>query len=147
MGERHSRRAPRHGDERGTTTFWMLGLCLMVLFLGGISLDLWRAFGARHTTAGEADAAAIAGASGIDEAYFRATGEVRLDPDLARSLAIEHLRARADAAQLSRVDVNVDGNRISVTLEREVDLTLLRLFGGRTVTVRATGTAAPQRSP
>jgi hypothetical protein len=30
--------------ESGTITLWMLGLCLMLFLLGGISLDLWRAF-------------------------------------------------------------------------------------------------------
>ncbi|MGH9030897.1 MAG: pilus assembly protein TadG-related protein, partial [Acidimicrobiia bacterium] len=48
-------------------TVWMLGLCLMLLLLGGISLDLWRAFSERRALASAADAAAIAGASALDE--------------------------------------------------------------------------------
>ena len=49
--------------ESGTITLWMLGLCLMLFLLGGISLDLWRAFSERRSLAASADAAAVAGAS------------------------------------------------------------------------------------
>jgi len=133
--------------ERGTTTFWMLGLCLMLLFLGGISLDLWRAFGTRHTVAGEADAAAIAGASGIDEGYFRTTGEVRIDPARARETALENLRQQDDADRYTRVEVDVEDAQVVVTLSRRVDFTLLRLFGTGDFLVTVTARAAPQRSP
>ena len=66
--------------ESGTVTLWLLGLCLMLFALGGISLDLWRAFSERRALAATADAAALAGASAIDEARYRASGTV-----LARS--------------------------------------------------------------
>lgn len=138
----------RGRDERGTTTFWMLGLCLMLFFLGGISLDLWRAFGTRHTAGGEADAAAIAGASGIDEAYFRRTGEVRLDPDRAEALALENVSAQSDVDTYTRVHVEVDeaADQVIVTLSRTVDFTLLRLFGAGEFEVTVTARASPQRS-
>ena len=32
----------RTRGSRGTITLWLLGLCLMLFALGGISLDLWR---------------------------------------------------------------------------------------------------------
>src|SRR6266540_1415895 len=37
--------------ERGQVTVWMLGLAVMLLFLGGLSLDLWRAFTQRQNLA------------------------------------------------------------------------------------------------
>ena len=49
--------------EHGTITLWILGLCLMLFLLGGISLDLWRSFSERRALAATADAAALAGAS------------------------------------------------------------------------------------
>ena len=55
-------------------------LCLVLFALGGISLDLWRAFSERRALAATADAAALAGASAVDEARYRASGAV-----LARS--------------------------------------------------------------
>ena len=32
-------------DDRGFLSIWLLGLCLLLLVLGGVSLDLWRVFG------------------------------------------------------------------------------------------------------
>src|ERR1700716_167274 len=54
-----TRRPPDIGGPResGTITLWMLGLCLMLFLLGGISLDLWRAFSERRSLAATADAA------------------------------------------------------------------------------------------
>jgi hypothetical protein len=52
----------------------MLGLCLMLFLLGGISLDLWRAFSERRSLAATAGAA-VAGASALDEAAYRAPAQ------------------------------------------------------------------------
>ena len=78
--------------ESGTITLWLLGLCLMLFLLGGISLDLWRAFSERRSLAATADAAAVAGASALDEAAYRNSGAVRLVPVDAQR------RARASLA-------------------------------------------------
>ncbi len=77
-----TQRRPNIGARResGTITLWMLGLCLMLFLLGGISLDLWRAFSERRSLAATADAAAVAGASALDEAEYRNSGAVRLVP-------------------------------------------------------------------
>ncbi len=69
----------RQRDERGTVTLWVLGLCICVLFLAGLSLDLWRAVAVRRELSAMADAAATAGANGLDEPALRA-GTLRLDP-------------------------------------------------------------------
>jgi Flp pilus assembly protein TadG len=58
-------------DERGWMTLWFLGLCVMLLFVGGLSLDLWHAFSERRSLAAAADAGARAGASMIDEQACR----------------------------------------------------------------------------
>jgi len=34
--------------EHGTVTLWVLGLCIALMFLGGLSLDLWRAVAVRR---------------------------------------------------------------------------------------------------
>lgn len=134
-----------HG-ERGSLTLWMLGLCVMILFLGGISLDLWRAFGARARLAGESDAAAIAGASGIDEEYFRATGEVRLDPARAEALAWERVAGQPDARRV-RAQVGADTGRVVVHETTTVDFTLLKVFlAGEPFTVTVESSASPVRS-
>ena len=79
----------RWDDESGATTLWMLGIALLVLTLGVLSVDLWQAVAVRSELAGRVDAAVAAGASGVDDAHLRATGELRLDPDLARYRARE----------------------------------------------------------
>lgn len=138
-------------NERGSATIWILGLCAMILFLGGISLDLWRAFSERRELAAMADAAAIAGASGIDEAHWRASGEARLDPAAAQALSDRALAAHPGAGDVAgrRVAVSPNGSAVTVVLTREVDFTLLRLFlaGAEPFTVRVEAMARPLRAP
>ena len=74
-------------SERGSITFWVLGLSIAVLFLGGISVDLWRVMSDRRELAAVADSAAAAGASAIDVDHWRDTGEIRLLNDGAIDLA------------------------------------------------------------
>lgn len=130
------------GGEAGSLTIWMLGLLILVLGLGGISLDLWRAFDTRRALAGITDAAAIAGASGIDQAHLRATGTTRLDPDLAYDLAATRLAAHADSIQAPTITIASDGSAITVTATRDVQFTLLRVLlpelGRKQVGARAT---------
>ncbi len=138
----------RRGDERGTVTLWVLGLCLMMLFVGGIALDLWRAFSERRALAGVVDAAAVAGASGIDTDAFRSTGEVRLDPSVSEVLAWESLHGQEDTRSLVDAAVEATTQHVTVTAVGKVDFTLLRIFlsdqAPFRVTVRAT--AEPRRS-
>ena len=137
-------------NERGSITLWTLGLTVMVLFLGGISLDLWRAFEVRQDLAAMADSAANAGASRIDGATYRETGVLELDPSAAREAVTANLDAQQDRDRISsRVPPVVDGAVISVTLEGEVDFSLLNIFllGAGPVEVRATGSAEAVSAP
>lgn len=139
----------RGGREDGTVTLWALGLCVMLLFLGGISLDLWRVFSERRALAGAVDAAAIAGASGIDEEAFRQAGILRLDPDRAESLAWANLAAQTDDRSLVSADVAAGPEEVTVVVVGRVEFTLLRVLmpGGEPFTVRVEATARPGRSP
>ena len=142
-------------DERGSFTLWVLGLCLIMLMVGGVSIDLWRAFAARRSLAAMADAAAVAGASALDETEFRRTGTVQLqvdrDPDGVRPTASDRANANLDA-QIDRDEIvgdpqiQADADRIRVTLAGEIDFTLVRLFaGGDSFTINVTATAEPRR--
>lgn len=139
----------RLADERGTVTLWVLGLCLMMLFVGGIALDLWRAFSERRALAGVVDAAAVAGASGIDTDAYRATGQLRLDPALSETLAWENLNTQEDTRALVDAAVEATTTDVTVTAVGRVGFTLLRIFLSDEepfgVAVRAT--AEPRRSP
>ena len=114
-----------------------------------MSLDLWRAFSQRQALAGLADAAALAGASGIDRAAAR-RGVIRLDPAEATSLANRSIEGQADRGSLvsSNVTVSQDGSEVTVSADGRVLLTLLRLVSGQgPIAVHVSSTALAGRSP
>lgn len=134
--------------ESGTITMWMLGLCLMLFLLGGISLDLWRAFSERRSLAASADAAAVAGASALDEAAYRSSGVVRLVPADAQRRAQASLAEQLDRRALRDARVDATETEVTVTVGGSVDFSLLQIVAPGDefdITVRAT--ARPQASP
>lgn len=135
----------RLAGERGSATLWTLGLALTLLMIGGISIDLWSALGAHRDLAGIADAAAVAGSSGVDEAVFRESGVVQLDPGLAEGLALRLIAVQPNGADLDAapvVAVTGGGQAVTVTLQRRVPLTLLGLLvADRSIVVSAEGRA------
>lgn len=134
----------RIGRERGSVTLWLLGLAVMLLPLGGLTLDLSRSFSERRALAAAADAAALAGAGALDEGRYRSDGTVALDPAKAEVLARRSLATQLDRAGLRSVAVRADAESVTVTVTGVVDLTLLRLVdGGAPFTVRVSATARP----
>lgn len=132
-------------DERGVMTLWVLGLCVAVLILGGLALDLWRVLGARRDLAAMADAAATAGANGLDEASLRAGG-TDLEPAQARGLALDNLDRQPGSGALAEVVVDADTSEVVVRLRAEVELTLVDLLSpAEPVTVEVTARAEPRR--
>ena len=112
-------------DEQGTATLWVLGLCISLMFLGGLGLDFWRAIAERRELSARADAAATAAVNGLDEGELRA-GVVRIVPDRARAIAAAQLANEAEPLDEARIDV--DGNTVTVTLRDHVDFSLLSIF-------------------
>jgi uncharacterized membrane protein len=106
-------RRARGGAERGTVTLWILGLACCTLPLGGLGVDLGRAVSARRALAATADAAALAGAGALDEARYRASGAVALDPGAAAARARESAAAQDDRAGLRTVTVDADPARVT----------------------------------
>ena len=131
-------------DERGTITLWVLGLCVAVMFLGGLSLDLWRAVAARRELSGMSDAAATAAANGVDADALRAGGAVRIDPARARAIANQTLADFARSSALDGARIDIDGNRVTVTLRDHVDFSLLGIFlGGQRFEIETHARAEP----
>lgn len=136
----------RLSDEQGWATLWVLGLCVLTLGLGGISIDLGRALAHRRALVSTVDAAAAAGTSGLDERALRAGLPLRLDPTRAKALVLANL-ARQTEVHVASVDVAVDGDAITVTARSSIDLSLVRvLMAGRPLEVVVTATAHPRRS-
>ena len=137
----------RRRGASGTTTLWLLGICLVLFALGGISLDLWRAFSERRALAATADAAALAGASAIDEVRYRSSGAILLDPAVAESRAREHVAHQHDRAALRSVSVRADTEAVTVVVHGRVGYTLLGvLVPHDEFDVEVTATATPRRS-
>jgi hypothetical protein len=145
------RRAYRPGDrERGSITIWLLGLAVLLLFAGGLSLDLWRAVGARQLLANAADAAAIAGSTGIDTARFRDTGEIVLDPAVAEQRVRDSLAHQgAPLTVPPAIEVDPDPPRVQVVLTGRVRLTLLHVLlpNQPPLTIRVSAVSAPREVP
>jgi hypothetical protein len=132
-------------DERGTITLWVLGLCMCVLFLGGLSLDLWRGITLRRELQAIADASAIAGADGLDPQSLR-DGGATLEPDLVQRLARENLAAQSGTARIDVADVQVAGNQVVVRLRGHVGTSLLGVFlGDQRFEIAVRATAEPRR--
>jgi Flp pilus assembly protein TadG len=125
---------------------WLLGVSTMLLMLGGLSIDLWHVFSERRALVGAADAAAYAGASGIDLDAYRRDGTVRLGP-AAEELARASLAGQGDLAALAGTPaIAVAPERVTVVLEGRVELTLLRLLapGTDALDLRVSASAEPR---
>ena len=134
-------------DERGTITLWVLGLCIALMFLGGLSLDLWRAVADRRQLSSMADTAATAAANGIDVDALRA-GTLRLDPIRARAIALASLDEDPHSSALDAIDVEIVGNRVTVSLRDHVPFSLLGIFmGGQHFDIQVNATAQPEERP
>ena len=140
-------RPPRR-RESGTITMWMLGLCVMLFLLGGISLDLWRAFSERRSLAATADAAAVAGVSALDEAAYRSSGVVRLVPADAQRRAQASLAEQLDRRALRDAQVVATETEVTVTVGGSVGFSLLQIAApGDEFAITVHATARPQASP
>jgi uncharacterized membrane protein len=134
-------------SDRGSVTIWMLGLSMLLLVFGGLTLDYWRALALQRELAAVADSAAIAAASGIDEEFYRATGEVVLAPGRARGLAQSAVGWQG--VDLVSLTVDVEPGSVSVTVTGAVELGLLGVFVDQSepLTVRGTAAAVPVLVP
>lgn len=135
--------------ERGSVTLWVLGLGLAMLMLGGIGLDLWRGLAVRRDVAAVADSAAAAAATAIDEAVWRSSGSLVLEPARAAARAREVADRHPAAAALTSTPLVVvapDGSSVTVVAEGRVEWGLLRLVapGEPGAAVRASSVAEPR---
>ena len=137
----------RRRDERGSFTIWALGLCVTLFFLGGFAIDAWRMFGARRDLTNAAEAAARAGATGIDEDRLRNEGVLTLDPTRVDQLAREALSNPANDAHLDAAPaIGVSGFTVTVRTRTTVALPLLGLLapGAAKRTIYASAQARPR---
>jgi uncharacterized membrane protein len=136
-------------SERGSVTLWTLGLSVLLLLFGGLTVDFWRALALQRELAAIADSASIAAASGIDEEHYRATGEVLIDPARANGLVSGYVQSQDVALSALSVTTAVDGFSVTVEVIDHLDLGLIGVFVEQQapLTIRAAATAVPVAVP
>jgi Flp pilus assembly protein TadG len=136
-------------SDRGSVTFWTLGLSVLLLMFGGLAIDFWRALALQRELAAVADSLAVAAASGIDETHYRLTGEVVIDPSRAVGLGSAYVDSQDVDLTDIRVDTAADGSSVSVLLDGSLDLGLIGLFVDQSepLTIIARARAVPVLIP
>lgn len=123
-----------HRNEHGTFTIWAIGLCLTLFMLGGISVDLWRAFDARRSLNEIADTAARSGASEIDVRERQLYGDVTIDPVQARAASENSIAENSSIQSIhissSTVTVDSTNNEVNVEIHSTFSFFLLRMLPG-----------------
>ncbi len=134
--------------ERGSVTFWVLGLTILLLAFGGLALDFWRALAVQREVAAVADAGVAAAASGIDELHYRSTGEIRLSGDRAVSLGAASIDGQGADVTSYVFTVAADGSRVDVVVTAEIESGFVAFFAddGR-LEIRASSSAEPRLIP
>ena len=122
-----------HNDRGFSSVTFMLMMLVLVLAVGAISVDLWHLVAEHREVAGVVDGAAIAAASAIDEEALRLDPpRVQIDADRAVARACGYLQVNGEAGLCPGPDarVIVGTVTVSVTMRRDVNLTLLKIFSG-----------------
>ncbi len=133
--------------ESGSVTVWMVLTPLLVLLLGGMSLDLWAALSARGRIAAIADDAAIAGATAVAVTELRDDlGDQApvLDPHHAQARALAAVDAHPQSGLVTGRSVSASPDIVTVTVEGQYQFLLLRMVGATTAPISVTGSARPQ---
>ena len=123
-------RSPHATGDRGSVTLLIVGLVTVCLLAFVVLVDASAAFLQRRQLVAIADAAALAGAQGIDlDAYYRsgASAATRLDPALVVSRVRRHL-SRSGAGTIPGLtldEVVSDGRAVHVGLSAPLRLPFL----------------------
>lgn len=133
-------------SESGQATIFVVGMALVAFGVVAFAVDGTRAFIMRRSLQNAADAAALAGASQLDEnSYYSSKGrEVDIDPVQGKRGAAEWLARRALNATAT---IRASEVEISVSLRTEMPTTFLGIVGVRAISVGAEASAEPLIGP
>lgn len=132
-----ARALPR--GERGSASALAALFLAGLVAVSGLVADGGTVLSERRRLQNLADASAAAGAMQLDVAAYRRSGAVALDPRAARQAA-----SRLASADGVRARVAATPGRVSVEVERGVELTFLGLLGLGPVTVGAVARGEPR---
>ncbi|GAA1725976.1 pilus assembly protein TadG-related protein [Aeromicrobium alkaliterrae] len=128
--------------EDGQITLVTVGFFMVLGLLGVVVINASDAFLERQRLNGLADGAVVAAADALDLDAFYSSGVTTIDPDQARTRVAEHV---ADTPGVRVVDVRLDGDTVTVRLERDVTLPLAPpgLASTTTIVAEASGQLRP----
>lgn len=142
-GIRIAKELRRH-PERGSVSVYVVIIAASLMLMAGLCVEGGRVLNARSTMADQAEQAARVGVQQLSMEKLRGSGVAATDPSAASSAARSYL-ARTGDAQTSTVRASSD--RVSVTVERDVPTTMLRLVGIPSIHVSVTGEARNDFGP
>ena len=127
-------------NDEGQVLVMVALMMLGVVSVVGLVSDGGLVFAQRRDLQNAADAAAAAGAMQINEAVYRATGQVVLDEPLAREAAALYLEAEGGLDYV----VSVLPDRVEVSVSRQAATGFLRVIGIDGIEVSASASAEPR---
>jgi len=125
--------------ESGVVTAFVVGLLMTFVVCAGLGVDGGRLIAARLEMADLAENAARIGAQELFD--FR-SGEPKLDHSKSRYSVYEFLSDEAVTAD--QADVVISDLQVAVTVQREIEMTLLKLFGVQSHELKVTRVAEPR---
>ena len=131
----------RQHSERGSVSVYVVIIASALMLMAGLCVEGGRVLNTRATMA---EQAARVGVQQLSMEKLRSSGVASTDPSAATSAARSYL-ARTGDAQTSTVKASSD--RVSVTVERDVPTTMLRLVGIPSIHVSVTGEARNDFGP
>lgn len=136
------RRAGHEGDESGMVTAFVVIFTVALLAMAGLVFDGGLALAAKVQAIDEAQAAARAGAQGIDVPLYRVTGQLTLDPSQAVADAARYLAATRHVGVVA-----VNGDQVTVTVRATQHMQILSLVGIDSIGASGTGSATAEQAP
>ena len=130
--------SPPAAQERGQVTLMTIGFFAVVGLLAVVVVNASDAFLQRQRLNGLADGAAVAAADALDVDAFYSAGVTAIDPAAARARVAEHV---AGTPGVRVAEVRLDGDTVTVRLERDIDLPLAPpgLASATTIVAEASG--------
>lgn len=127
-------------DDHGAATIWMVMGTVIVLAVCGLVFDGGALINAKRDAINDAEAAARAGAQGIDTTSVYSNAGPALDPAAARARAQAFLDSNGWSGT-----VTADTQTVTVTIDRTQHLTFLTMFGLGDRPVTGAASAHPER--
>ncbi len=129
------RAKPTHSAESGVISAFVLGLMMTFVVCAGLGVDGGRLIANRLELADHAENAARVGAQELTDLR---TGEPTIDENQARFSASNYLATNDIDGEVSTTSKSV-----TVTVIRDVEMSLLKLFGATNHEITVTRTAEP----